>query len=380
MKKVKKGSLAWEIEQRRRKDYLKAFAKDPYGKLQPGDKIAGPTELSTFLGKKKNNESVDESVKDKIAVAALASAVAIAGVTSKTASDVIDNAKAATEEVKKANTDKKNASVFSQLKKIKHTLDQVNSKEEEETVKLSGGQKAAYNMGKKHGQEGKKIDSKKSFGVHAQYYDLGHKHGTQDKDDSDSWHEKQQSGRRMMYHEGKLTFKEYLIESAVEHDLFVGRFQPFHKGHAAIVAEMKNPIIAIVKRKRSSEDKHNNPLTFEQQKFLINSVFPKAIVIEVANANLHGMLYHLKNEGKTIRSVFAGEDRIEGYRKSVERSNAETGKTTTVIQTPRITSATTVRETIRSNNFEDYKTMMPLELANEEIFKMLLSEMATQGE
>jgi nicotinamide mononucleotide adenylyltransferase len=171
------------------------------------------------------------------------------------------------------------------------------------------------------------------------------------------------------------TFKQYLIEEGQEYDLFVGRFQPFHKGHASIIESMKNPIIAVVKGKNSSEDKVNNPLSFKQQKSLIHEVFPSAIVIEVMNANLNGMLFHLKNEGKQIRAIYAGEDRIKRYREIVEESNKKTGLNIQVKQTPRITSATDVREAIRTNNFEEYIQLMPMQLANEDTFMKLQSSM-----
>lgn len=77
--------------------------------------------------------------------------------------------------------------------------------------KMMSGQKKAYNMGRKHGAAGTKINAEKSFGVEAPYYELGHKHGSQEQSDSEAWHEKQQSGRKTSYHEGQLpTFKQFL--------------------------------------------------------------------------------------------------------------------------------------------------------------------------
>lgn len=169
----------------------------------------------------------------------------------------------------------------------------------------------------------------------------------------------------------KITFKQFIIESAIEHDLFVGRFQPFHKGHANVVAKMKNPIIAIVKGEKTSKDKEKNPLSFEQQKQLILSVFPNAEVIGVKNANLYGILFHLNKEGKIIHKVFAGEDRFESYKKAIEKHNLETGNNVTIEQTPRFTSATNVRNAIRSNNFNEYIKLMPAELANQKTFDFL---------
>lgn len=59
-KKPRKGTLAWERQQRERKDYLKSFAKDPHGRLEPGDKIAGPSGTSTFSGK--DEVSLEEEI------------------------------------------------------------------------------------------------------------------------------------------------------------------------------------------------------------------------------------------------------------------------------------------------------------------------------
>lgn len=59
-KKPRKGTLAWERQQRERAEYLKDLAKDPHGKLRPGDKIVGPNGLATFKGK---NEDLAESPK-----------------------------------------------------------------------------------------------------------------------------------------------------------------------------------------------------------------------------------------------------------------------------------------------------------------------------
>lgn len=68
-KKPRKGTLAYEIAQRERREYLKDFAKDPHGKLQPGDKIAGPSGTSTVKGKQLDEIS-QETKKSYIKTAA----------------------------------------------------------------------------------------------------------------------------------------------------------------------------------------------------------------------------------------------------------------------------------------------------------------------
>ena len=57
--KPRKGTLAWEIAQRARKDYLKDYAKDPHGKIKPGDIITGPGGHSKVLSKEEITQDDD---------------------------------------------------------------------------------------------------------------------------------------------------------------------------------------------------------------------------------------------------------------------------------------------------------------------------------
>ena len=50
------------IAQQQRQEYLKGFAKDPHGKLKPGDKVAGPAGTSEFKGKGVAEGELDEAV------------------------------------------------------------------------------------------------------------------------------------------------------------------------------------------------------------------------------------------------------------------------------------------------------------------------------
>jgi hypothetical protein len=48
-KSPRKGTLAWEIQQRQRADYLKGFAQDPHGNKTPAKEyVAGPSGTSTL--------------------------------------------------------------------------------------------------------------------------------------------------------------------------------------------------------------------------------------------------------------------------------------------------------------------------------------------
>lgn len=186
-----------------------------------------------------------------------------------------------------------------------------------------------------------------------------------------------------------LTFKQYLLESTTNHDLFIGRFQPFHKGHANIIKSMKNPVVVIIKGKQTSEDKQKNPLSAEQQMELIKTVFPTVpVFVSEETGFIPALIGMAEEKGYKIGRVFAGADRIGGYKGQVERANKkiELGQSehkpinVKFVETPRFTSATTVRNTIRSGDFKEYNKLMPQKLANEKTFKKLQSAMNNSKE
>lgn len=170
-------------------------------------------------------------------------------------------------------------------------------------------------------------------------------------------------------------------------EIFVGRFQPFHKGHSFIISKMKNPVVLIVKGAKSSEDKTKNPLSFEQQRDLIHSVHPNVPVFETPSAFLPAVVAFLKEKGYTATKAFAGADRITGYKDQIKRANAKAGQMTAdgkliepidmaFEETPRITSATTVRDAIRNSDFKTYQDLMPKQLATKKTFDALRAHIA----
>ena len=79
--------------------------------------------------------------------------------------------------------------------------------------------------------------------------------------------------------------------------LLVGRFQPFHVGHEYAVKQMKfTPVVAIVKGKKSSKNKDENPLSEEFQEKMIKSVFPHIKTIIVDNAYVPAIIGKIKDE------------------------------------------------------------------------------------
>lgn len=164
--------------------------------------------------------------------------------------------------------------------------------------------------------------------------------------------------------------EEFAPRGTRERDLFVGRFNPFHSGHAAIVKMMKNnPLIVIVKGKKTSEDKKKNPFSEDYQSEMVKSVFSDVEVTISPNAFLAGICGFYRKKGDEITRIFAGADRIESYRKSINDANLkmdpEYQYKIEFIETPRVTSATKVRQTFVDDDFEEFKKNMPRQLWSE---------------
>ena len=163
-------------------------------------------------------------------------------------------------------------------------------------------------------------------------------------------------------------------------DLFLGRFQPFHNGHSAIVKMMKNnPVIVLVKGGKSSADAGKNPFTEEYQLEMVKKVYPHLESSISPNGFLPGILGFFRKKGQEITRIFCGADRIDGYKKAIESANAkmdpEYHYEVEFVETPRVTSATKVREAIRSGNETEFRRLMPKELWGEwEKMKGILSE------
>lgn len=70
----------------------------------------------------------------------------------------------------------------------------------------------------------------------------------------------------------------------MKYGMFIGRLQPFHKGHAEIINEILleglTPII-VLGSSNDDRDKLKNPLTYAQRKELIRTVFPNVPIVFV---------------------------------------------------------------------------------------------------
>jgi nicotinamide mononucleotide adenylyltransferase len=144
-------------------------------------------------------------------------------------------------------------------------------------------------------------------------------------------------------------------------DIFIGRFQPFHLGHAKILDMMNNPVILLVKGGKSSQDKNRNPLSQKDQIRLIKKYSPKAKIVETKNGYIPDIVEQLKEMNIEVDTLMAGDDRIESYKKQNERAGIKINYKLT----PRVTSATKVRNAIREDDHETFKKIMPKKLHKE---------------
>jgi hypothetical protein len=154
-----------------------------------------------------------------------------------------------------------------------------------------------------------------------------------------------------------------------EVQLFLGRLQPIHLGHKKIIDSMTNPIVVIVKGGKSSEDKARNPLSVEYQEKLLKKVAPGVEVSVSPNGFLPGILGYFRKQGKEVSKIYAGADRIEGYKTAINAANAKMPEDqryrVTFQETERVTSATAVRNAIRSGDEATFKKLCPKEIWDE---------------
>jgi citrate lyase synthetase len=152
--------------------------------------------------------------------------------------------------------------------------------------------------------------------------------------------------------------------------LIIGRFQPFTLGHSSLLKQAKNPVvIGIVKGKKSGQDKDKNPLEFDLQKEIIEKAkIPKIErVIKVESAFIPEIISQLRFFDLEVDEVFAGSDRIKSYTSMMKKYgpqiNAPDVKVTEIKRDPDASdvsgiSATKVRNSIKSDDFESAKEMM----------------------
>lgn len=126
---------------------------------------------------------------------------------------------------------------------------------------------------------------------------------------------------------------------------------------------MKNPIVVIVKGAKSGADIERNPLDEAYQKKLMEMIFPGLEISISPNGFLPGILGYFRKQGKEVTKIYAGADRIAGYQSAIDKANEKMPEDqryhVTFQETERVTSATAVRNAIKSGDKETFKKLVP---------------------
>lgn len=174
------------------------------------------------------------------------------------------------------------------------------------------------------------------------------------------------------------SFKEHLNEAtdpanysprAKKHvELFLGRMQPVHLGHKAIIDSMTNPVVVLVKGGKSSEDKSKNPFDEKDQARFLKKL-GRVNVMTAPSGYIPDIVEMLRKKGQEVTAVYAGNDRISGYERQIASFNKQMPEEKQIHakfkETPRVTSATTVRNALKADDFETFKKNMPKQLHGE---------------
>lgn len=184
-----------------------------------------------------------------------------------------------------------------------------------------------------------------------------------------------------------ILLEAFTIDDVIERkndpvDLFFGRFQPPHNAHTKTIQSLHNGVVAVVKGAATSKNLDRNPLPFEYQKKLIKLISPNVDVIEVPTGYLPQIINIIRESGKEVRDVWAGDDRINSYRQQIEGINKKLPHDKQFNVSFRDTntrddvSATEVREAIRSDNETAFRVNTPKQIWGE--FKNLQQYMKEQ--
>jgi len=158
------------------------------------------------------------------------------------------------------------------------------------------------------------------------------------------------------------TFRDIVLtEKEKTVGIFSGRFQPVTKAHSAIINTMAKEnnkvIIFLVKGKKTSEDKTKNPFDSDTQKKMLELVSPSNVEIKIISTGFFvDELNKLPDGTKFV--AYAGSDRVKAY-KAYEKymEGNRTLEIKEIKRTDKDISATKVRQSLKDNNFEDFKAL-----------------------
>ncbi len=153
-------------------------------------------------------------------------------------------------------------------------------------------------------------------------------------------------------------------------NLLVGRFQPFHNGHlkmAKFLKEKNNlPSVAVVVypgHNKSGKSPFNEDLIKKYMDGIVGNEKEVIDYIIVQRGLIGSAIVKLLEKGYKPNLIGAGEDRMDDYTKQldyVKKSDiGDQMQDLKLIQTPRSTSATEVRNAIKDEDYQKFRKLVP---------------------
>ena len=153
-------------------------------------------------------------------------------------------------------------------------------------------------------------------------------------------------------------------------NLLMGRFQPFHNGHLKMAKflEEKNGLPSVVAvvypgHNKSGKSPFNEDLIKKYMDGVVQDEKNIVDYIIVQRGLIGSAIVKLLDKGYKPVLIGAGEDRIDDYTKQIEYvKKSEIGdqmKDLKLVETPRTTSATEVRDAIKGEDYQKFKKLVP---------------------
>jgi len=170
--------------------------------------------------------------------------------------------------------------------------------------------------------------------------------------------------------------KEKDTEERKPVNVIMGRFQPFHQGHLKMAKDLmeKNDLPSFVVVVYPGHNKSGkSPFDEEAIKRYMDAIVANNEEIEgyvLATRGLLGSaIARLIDMGYDPKLIGAGPDRIDDYTKQIDYVKMSDIKDKIsddlgIVETPRVTSGTEVRQAMKDQDFSKFKKMVPKEVSN----------------
>ena len=159
-------------------------------------------------------------------------------------------------------------------------------------------------------------------------------------------------------------------------NIIMGRFQPFHHGHLKMAQKLKEEndlpsFVVVVNPGHNKSGK--SPFDEKSLKMYMDAIVANNEEIEgyiiVTRGLLGSAIARLIDMGYDPKLIGAGPDRKDDYAKQIDYIRMSDIKDKisddlSIVETPRVTSGTEVRQAIKDQDFSKFKKMVPQEVSN----------------